>query len=330
MVINDRRWMLLADSAQAVVDVFKADSRRYDNRALPDSPSAIDAARGELAGTGTSWGPAPVADADQETTLVAIAAIDHLEALAVLLKASMTFYAPVTVARGCVEAAAGLVHLMDASLDVRERVRRHQNFGLAAAWNVADDARRLGQPVSAEDRRRLLDEVREQAERHQFTFQAGDSRRPPYLVDGTRDCGGRFCKVAADQACKCHHRVTIGSQVRGLFDAAPGSAFGAAIYGRLSAVAHGGLHGLVTAFAETVPVAGTNYGTLSVTLGRDAVGLGRLCIAAPMAVAKMIPTLYARLGWDSRRIMGSVEHMLDRWQDLVSGRAQGIDPLENP
>jgi hypothetical protein len=275
----------------------------------PGSPAAVECAQEPLA---DKWGERPARDANLSALLLVQAAVDHLRALATVLTTQGIIYAPATLARGAVEAAAQAFYLLDPHIDARERVRRHMNNLLASLhevrWlilgfeNAADDAdaaaaaRPSPHEVAAEKTDRIQ-RILESAERHGFIVRRKDDRmRPPYLEP---------------QPPKALSLVETAVS-------AADPQLGATYWRLMSSVAHSQPHGLTPFLARVNlpvdPVYGDAVGQVQASAQETALRL----FGTPLAAASLVERLFPHMGWDLRTMQLPTVTVLRVWARVAN------------
>jgi len=221
----------------------------------------LDALNNALAG---DWSSEPVALTYGMAEHHIRSAQDHLAGMAILLATSSVEDAIMTTARGVVEASARAAWLLDAQIDVRQRVGRCMTERLAAIDQEDRLNRRIGRTTDAPDRR---DAIERSARRHGFSIQT-DRRRRSYV--GSDEFPGPTRAIE-------------------LLFASGGPDVGPMIYGDLSAVAHSEL----AAYIERLPLLlpGESLGTgMPVEIG---------VASALSAYERAVRTFLQSYGWST-------------------------------
>jgi hypothetical protein len=285
----------LADLARSLTDFAQAfrDVLTRNPQPAPGSPAEKEGEGEQFAG---DWGEHPSRDIFAATYLQVTSCTDHLLALAPVLTSRRSVFAPYTLARGALEAAAGACYLTDNGIDARERLRRNMNSRLVGfceqIWMLktstftSDDAARK---IAYNEKR--IGQFERTATRHGFRFEKAkrigvsaylDKPTPPIM-----DLVGLAVDNQAPELGKTYYRL-------------------------LSAAAHSEIHGLARLL---VPVGSTpgRPGEALAAVNLDAESLARELVAGPLAAHSMAKGVEWFTGCDLSDLHGPANQMLCTW-----------------
>jgi len=283
----------LAGSVIAFAEAFRA-VLTANQRPAPGSPAEQEAGGEPFAG---DWGDYPSRDVFATAYLTVAACTDHLLGLASVIEGRNCAFAPYTVTRGAVEAAAIGCYLTEQGISARERLRRTMNYRLAG---LCEQVRLFGDMSSVEAQERLK-RAREQiadfarsARAHQFDFRDVSNKGSPAYLDKPQPTAMKLIGDAADKG-------------------NPG--LGRTYHRLLSATAHSAIHGLARMLTTVEPLEGIPGQALA-AINRDARSVAVELVVGPLTAHSLASSLEWFAGCDMSSVHGPANQMLYTWSRI--------------
>jgi hypothetical protein len=282
----------LAASLDGFAGAVRATMNRH-RMPLEGSPALKEADGEPFAG---EWGSDPSLEIFGVVYLTAWSCMDHLAALAAVLRANCGVAASYTMARGACEPAAVSCYLSDEVIGGRERIRRSLNCYLTALWEQI----RLLEPLRPADAAATAAKARESVAR--------------ICREGARQ--GFTVSKMTDRAAACLDDKMPG--VMKLIDACASAApgFGETSYRLLSAIAHGQLHGLSRFMMTGLPGPRADPGAAPGQMNVPADVLARELLVVPASADAAARSVCWFAGWDATGAGQAASRMHFTWSRI--------------